>query len=246
MTSQQALPKLSRESRRPPPKEPDSVLTPRTHARARIFVVDEKGIMRDGLCALIADSAEFEVIGSDSSVADALRNPASTRAEVIVVDFPQARSEGPQLIGSIKARLPHVGVLVLTLGKNDHLIDAALRAGADGCVLKNDSCSELFTALRSIVAGLSFVSPSISGRVVSAHVQKSVPGPVRGQPADELTERERQVIRLIAAGHRTREIAQLLSLSHKTIEKHRTSLMRKLRLRNASAVAAYAIARGLA
>jgi DNA-binding NarL/FixJ family response regulator len=113
-------------------------------------------------------------------------------------------------------------------------------------VLKNDSCNELFTALRSIAAGKGFISPSIYGRVVSGYVRTRPVRRAAGRPADELTERERQVIRLIAGGRRTREIADMLSLSPKTIEKHRASIMRKLQLRNASAVAAYAIARGLA
>ena len=226
--------------------ESDAVLTPRLKVRTRVFVIDEKGLMRDGLCALISSGEEFEVVGTETTVGEALRNAASAQSDVFVIDFAHARSQGPELIRDVKVRLPAARVLVLTFGRDDHLIDGALRAGADGYVLKNDSCNELFTALRSIAAGKGFISPSICDRVVSGYMRTRPARHAAGRPAEELTERERQVIRLIAAGHRTREIAEILSLSHKTIEKHRSNLMRKLRLRNASAVAAYAIAHGLA
>lgn len=222
----------------------DDVLTPRARTRTRVFVVDEKGLMRDGLCALISATEEFMISGAETTVADALGNPASAQSDVFVVDFALARAQGPELIAEIKATLPAVRVLVLTFRRDDQLIDGALRAGADGFVLKYDSRNELFTALRSIAEGKGFISPSICDRVVSGYVKTRSVRNAAGQRSHELTDRERQVIRLIAAGHRTREIAQILSLSHKTIEKHRTNLMRKLHLRNASAVAAYAISHG--
>lgn len=226
--------------------ETDAVLTPRPRICTRVIVIDEQGLMRDGLCALIAGNEEFEVLGAESTVADALRHPSSARCDVFVMDFARARTQGPELIGDIKRRHPKARVLVLTFGRDDYIIDATLRAGADGYLLKGDSCTDLFSALSSIAQGKGFLSPSIFDRVVSGYVRTRPARRPQGQSVQELTDREKQVIRLIAAGHRTREIASLLSLSPKTIEKHRTNLMRKLRLRNASAVAAYAIARGLA
>jgi DNA-binding NarL/FixJ family response regulator len=213
--------------------------------RIRVLIVDEKGVMRDGLCALLAGTEDFEVVGSTSIGAEALRSAASLQPHVVVIDFPHPTLNGPKLIASIKSYLPEVRLVVLTFRNEDHLIEAALRAGAEGHVLKSDSCVELFTALRSVAGGKGFISPSIYGPVISGYVGTRGPGAGVAGTSGQLTERERQVIRLIAAGHRTREIAGLLSLSHKTIEKHRTSLMRKLGLRNASAVAAYAIANGL-
>ncbi|HKU14395.1 MAG TPA: response regulator transcription factor [Steroidobacteraceae bacterium] len=128
----------------------------------------------------------------------------------------------------------------------DHLIEAAVRAGAEGYVLKTDSRDDLFDAVRSVAAGKRFTSPSVRGYLIRGSVLERDAPRAPAPRAIELTQREREVISLIAAGRRTREIAQALSLSHKTIEKHRATLMRKLGLRNASAVAAYAIAHGLA
>jgi DNA-binding NarL/FixJ family response regulator len=212
-----------------------------------VLVVDEKGVMRDGLCTLLTVIPELEVVGSAAIGIEAVRIAASLRADVVIIDFPETTLAGPKLITTLKTQLPDIHVVVLTFHQEDHLIEAALRAGADGYVLKTDSRDDLFDALTSVAAGKSFVSPAISRRIVRGYVAATGSGRKRGAPpAADLTDRERQVMRLISAGHRTREIAQILSLSHKTIEKHRTSLMRKLGLRNASAVAAYAIAHGFA
>jgi DNA-binding NarL/FixJ family response regulator len=220
--------------------------TPRGRVRIRVLVVDEKGIMRDGLCALLAVMPEVEIVGSSPIGAEAVRSATSLRPDVVISDFPQTPLNGVKLFTSLKRELPDVRIVVLTFHREDHLIEAALRAGADGYVLKTDGRDDLFGAVVSVAAGKGFISPSIHGHVIRGYVRASGAEYGRAPSAVELTDRERQVIRLIAAGRRTREIAQTLSLSHKTIEKHRTSLMRKLGVRNASAVAAYAIAHGLA
>jgi DNA-binding NarL/FixJ family response regulator len=207
-------------------------------------VVDEPGIMRDGLCALLAGTEEFEVVGTLSEVGEARSALASAPPDVLIVDLSNSKDIGHELIADMKARHATVRVLVLTFRKDDNVIDSALRAGADGYVLKNDSRHDLFMALRSIAAGRGYISPSICNRVVSGYVQARDPARNRAAARGELTERERQIMRLIAAGQRTREMAESLSLSPKTVEKHRANLMRKLGLRNASAVAAYAIANG--
>lgn len=200
--------------------------------------------MRDGLCALLTGSEEFEIVGTLAEIAEVRRAMANTPPDVLIVDLSHSRDAGHQIITETKTSHPSVRVLVLTFRKDDNVIDTALRAGADGYVLKNDSRNDLFMALRSIASGRGYISPSICGRVVSGYVQGRDPTRTRATARGELTERERQIMRLIAAGQRTREMAESLSLSPKTVEKHRANLMRKLGLRNASAVAAYAIANG--
>lgn len=222
----------------------EAVLTPRARERIRILIVDEPGIIRDGLCALLAGTEEFEVIDTLCESKAVLGVLSRMRADILIVDLIPARDVSHELITQAKAVQTGLHVLVLTFRKDDNLIDAALRAGADGYVLKNDSRHDLFMALRSIASGRGYISPSICNRVVSGYVRARDPARGRASQRGELSERERQIIRLIAAGRRTREMAELLSLSPKTVEKHRANLMRKLGLRNASAVAAYAIANG--
>jgi len=223
----------------------DAVLSQRKPERVRILIIDEPGIIRDGLCALLAATGEFEVVGTLADTPAALAAIESATPDILIVDLSPSREQAHHLIADAKARHPALRVLVLTFRKDDNVIDTALRAGADGYVLKNDSRHDLFMALRSIAAGRGYISPSICNRVVSGYVRARDPARGRGAtPRGELSERERQIIKLIAAGRRTREIAETLSLSPKTVEKHSANLMRKLGLRNASAVAAYAIANG--
>jgi two-component system, NarL family, response regulator NreC len=226
------------------PAADNAVPAPRPHAHIRILVVDEPGIMRDGLCALLADTGEFHIVGTQADAGEALRALSGARPDVMIIDLSGLQAIGHEAIAEAKTRQPAVRVLVLTFRKDDTLIETALRAGADGYVLKNDSRNDLFMALRSIASGRGYISPTITNRVVSGYVRASDPARARTTQRSELSERERQIIRLIAAGRRTREMAEMLSLSPKTVEKHRANLMRKLGLRNASAVAAYAIANG--
>lgn len=246
MTPAQAIPKSgSRPEVRTPPGETErSPVRAAARPRLRVLVVDEPGIMREGVSALLEDIPEIEVVGSASVGLEALKAAAALQAQVVVLELPPGMRGGSRLISTLKSQLAGTRVIVLTFHREASIVEAALRAGADGYVLKSDGRAELFSAVASVSAGKNFVSPSLrrpgpQGETLAWQNRESAPTP-------DLTERELQVIRLIAAGRRTREIAKLLSLSHKTIEKHRTSLMRKLRLRNATAVAAYAIMTGIA
>ena len=138
---------------------------------------------------------------------------------------------------------------MLTFHTDDQHVHAALSAGAEGYLLKDDSRLEMLTGVRAVLNGKSFLSPAICERVVNGYLGGSSgsmrpTGTQSSIGAEVLSPREREVIKLIAEGYRTREIATFLSLSHKTIEKHRSNLMRKLSLRSAAAVTAYAIANG--
>jgi len=246
MTIEQALPRSpTRPGFRVNPTRSETV-TARQRAGVHVLVVDEKGIIRDALCHLIASLPDVAFVSGAPPSADALRSAASLRPDVVFLDIPPATQAGMRLIASLKNEHPGVRIIVLTALKDEALVDSALRAGADGYLLKTDDLDELRSALASVTAGQRYVSPSVSTSDTLVRSSSLRSGNTRQRTVPELTERERQVIRLIASGHRTREIAQVLSLSHKTIEKHRTGLMRKLGLRNASAVTAYAIAHGLA
>lgn len=213
--------------------------------KTRVLVVDEAGIMRDGLCALLQSDDALEVVAATASRREAVQNLTTAQPDVIVMDFAADLKAGPETIVHLKGRWANVRVLVLTVRRDEAFIEAALRAGADGYVLKTDSRAELFNAVHRIASGKSYISPSALDRMVTAYAKTSDrPGRSRGSSA--LTSREQEVITLIAKGYRTREMAELMSLSHKTVEKHRTNLMRKLGLRSAAAVAAYAITHGFA
>jgi DNA-binding NarL/FixJ family response regulator len=214
-------------------------LRPRTH----VLIVDEEGLMRDALCMLLAKMPNVALVSGSPADAEALRGVSGLRPDVVILDFSSTPHARARMISTLKTEHPGIRVIVLAFLADEQLVESALRAGADGYLLKSDSSAELRQALHSAGAGIRYLSPSVTAAAM--HRRRAAADDSRGREAS-LTARERQVIRLIASGHRTREIAQLLSLSHKTIEKHRTSLMRKLGLRNATAVAAFAIAHGFA
>jgi len=213
--------------------------------KTRVLVADEAGIMRDGLCALLQSDDTLEVVAATAARREAVQTLTTAQPDVIIVDFATDLKSGPETISHLKHRWPDVRVLVLTVRRDETFIETALRAGADGYVLKTDSRAELFNAVHRIASGKGYISPSALDRMVTAYAKTS-DRPGRARATGALTSREQEVITLIAKGYRTREMAQLMSLSHKTVEKHRTNLMRKLGLRSAAAVAAYAITHGFA
>lgn len=208
-----------------------------------VMIVDDHTIMRDGLEALLTADKEFNVVGTVADGRAAIRSVASLKPEIILMDLSMPRTGGIEAISTIKRRHPAVKIVALTFHKEDKYIHATLEAGADAYVLKDDSRTELLMALKSVLNGKSYLSPSICDRVVAGFLAGG--NESSSEPSWEiLTQREREVIKLIAEGNRTRQIAEYLSLSPKTVEKHRTNLMKKLDLHSVSAVTVYAIQNG--
>ena len=208
--------------------------------RLRVLIVEGASLMRDSLVALLGAEAGVEVIGAVANSAQAIRLATAAHVDVAIVDF--APVGGAQTVASLHDRWPSARVLVLASPEDERLIDAALRAGVDGCLLRSDTRAELMTALRRLSGGHRYVSRSARARLAGLSGANATPPPVP-EGLSTLTEREREVMQCVASGLRTREIALRLSVSEKTVEKHRSNLMRKLGLRSAAAVAAYAIAK---
>jgi DNA-binding NarL/FixJ family response regulator len=209
----------------------------------KILIVDDHALMRNGLEAMLASEPEYEVVGVASDGMMAIRSVADLRPDVVLMDLTMPRTSGMDAIVKIKRQYPEVKIVALTFHKEEKYIHATLEAGADAYVLKDDSRTELFNALANVVTGNNYLSPSIVDKVVAGYLSGG--DTETAKPSWEvLTRREREVIKLIAEGKRTKEIAEYLSLSPKTIEKHRTNLMRKLDLHNVSEVTVYAIKNG--
>jgi two-component system response regulator NreC len=211
--------------------------------KTHILVIDGEGLARDGLCALLAGEQDLHLAGAFASAREALRARADLKPDVAIVDLGLAMRSGPQTLVHLKRRFPSAAMLVLSASREGETIEAARRAGADGYVLRNDRRAELFNAITTLAQKKHYISASV---LQSATARRGNRAPhARGTDgAGMLTSREQEVVALIAEGYRTREMAQLLSLSHKTIERHRTNLMRKLGVRSATGVVAYAITHG--
>jgi DNA-binding NarL/FixJ family response regulator len=152
--------------------------------------------------------------------------------------------DGIEAITEIKRRFPQVRILVLTLHRTEEYIHESLKAGADGYILKDATHDELRVAIRSVLNGKTYLSPDISSKVLTVFLGGGKNGGFTS-PWATVTHRERQVLKLVAEGHSNKFIADYLCLSVKTVEKHRSNLMRKLDLHNASGLTAFAIEKGL-
>lgn len=208
-----------------------------------VLIVDDHTLMRNGLEAMLQLEPDYEVIGVASDGREAIQVAGELKPEIILIDLTMPRTSGIDAIVQIKRRHPSIKIIALTFHKEDKYIHATLEAGADGYVLKDDSRTELLNALASVLNGKSYLSPTIAGKVVAGYLSGGES--TEKEPSWEvLTKREREVIKLIAEGKRTKDIAAYLSLSPKTVEKHRTNLMKKLDLHSVSAVTVYAIQNG--
>lgn len=204
----------------------------------KTLIIDADSLLRDGLAALLALRDDIDVIGAVDGITALMHVPPTTRPELVILDIGIVDYEGSKTIASLRERWPQTRVMVLTFRRDDLSVRAALRAGVDAYLLKSDTRTELVKALVSLQEGNRYVSPAVAERSLQeAQVAQAA-------QLDSLSDRERLVMMRIAQGRRTREIAIELSLSPKTIEKYRSNLMRKLGLKTAAAVAAYAIAHG--
>ena len=204
--------------------------------------MEDHTLLRTGLRALLTQDPDFEVVGEAENGREGLRAAAALRPDVVLLDISMPGMNGIEAIGEIRRRSPGTRIIVLTIHKTDEYIDESLRAGANGYVLKDATQEELRTAIRTVMAGKTFLSPDVSARVVTRYLggrQEAARTP------NTLTQRERQVLKLVAEGHNNRSIGEFLSLSVKTVEKHRSNLMRKLGLHNVATLTLFAVENGL-
>jgi two-component system response regulator NreC len=212
--------------------------------RYRIVIADDHTILREGLRSLLASGLEFEVVGEAEDGMEAVKSVKALSPDLVIVDLSMPKMNGVEAIKEIKRIAQDTKIVVLTVHKNEEYILAAFRAGCDGYVLKYTTHAELVSALRTVLTGQRYLSPSVSAIVLDGYldVQKRLGVQLFGY---NLTTRETEVLKLIAEGFKNREIADLLHISVKTVERHRATLMKKLDLHSGPALTAFAAERGL-
>jgi len=210
----------------------------------KIIIVDDHGIFRAGLKALLEMDGEFEVVADVSDGHQAVVLAAKHKPDLVIVDLSMPKCNGTEAISRIKQRCPETKVLVLTVHKEEEYVRASLQAGADSYTLKDDTHEELFVSVRTTLSGKTYVSSAISKQIVTGYLDYSGGGKPKSS-WELLTRREREVLKLVVEGMKNREIAVYLSLSTKTIEKHRANVMHKLKLENMPALISYAIEHGI-
>jgi DNA-binding NarL/FixJ family response regulator len=207
--------------------------------RVNIVLVEDHIILRDGLRSLLNMESDFEVVGEADSCDKALEVVRAAQPDLLITDIGLPGRSGLTMIPEIKALMPKIRILVLTAHCTDEYVRAALEHGADGYVLKDASHAELTTGIRTVMAGQQYFSTPVTSRVISGFLGRSSPG--GASESSRLTQREEEVLTMIASAFSNKEVAKGLNLSVKTVEKHRSNLMRKLGLRSAAAITLYAV-----
>ena len=212
--------------------------------KKRIVIAEDYTILREGLRAILSMNPEFDVVGEAEDGREAIRCVERHKPDLALMDLSMPRMNGMEAIREIKKISPQTKILVLTVHKTEEYILATLHAGADGYVLKDSTRAELMMALKSVMNGKHYISPGISEKVIEGYLEGKKTLKTRTS-WETLTQREREVLKLIAEGYKNKKIADFLCISVKTVEKHRANLMQKLDLHSISALTALALEKGL-
>ena len=210
-------------------------------AALRILLVDDHALVRAGMRSLLQDLTDIEVVAEASDGVEALTAAERERPDVVLMDIAMKGMNGLEAAARLRERLPAVKVIILSMHTSEEYVLLALRAGAAAYLIKDSATSELELALKSVMRGETYLSPAISRQVVDGYVQRVGAG---GGP-DPLTSRQREVLKRIAEGRSTKEIAYELDLSVKTVETHRAQIMDRLGIRDVAGLVRYAMRAGL-
>jgi DNA-binding NarL/FixJ family response regulator len=210
----------------------------------RLFLIDDHPVVREAIARELAASPDISIVGEADTAADALSRAPEARPDVIVVDLQLPDRDGPDLIGALRAQLPAARLVVLSAYDDEYRVTEALRAGAHGYILKTATVDEILAAIREVVAGGTPLSPSLTEGVLRS-MRRTGRGHGLGGGLDALTPRELQVLRLFASGRSTREVAQALGISPKTVETHRIRIYDKLGVKGVVDLTRLAVRAGL-
>lgn len=212
--------------------------------KRKIVIAEDQTIVRKGLRSLLESEKNFEIIAEAGDGLETIKCVEQYSPDLVLLDLAMPRMSGLSALKDIKERFKHTRVLVLTFHTSEEYILEAFASGADGYCLKNDTHGELLTAINSLLSGKSYISPSVSGKVLEGYLEGRQK--LRKETSwESLTKREKEVLKLVGESYSSVEIGEVLNISPKTVDKHRSNIMNKLNLHSASALTAYAIEKGL-
>ena len=209
--------------------------------KTRVLVADDHAVVRRGLALLLDREPEFEVVAEASDGAEAVDKALAESVDLVILDVSMPRMSGLQAARALARRRPGLRLLMLSMYDNEQFLFEALRAGASGYVLKSGADRDIVDACRAAMRGESFLYPS----AVNALVRDFLAKDEDAARVEVLTPRELEIVKLIAEGHTTKQIADLLVIATKTVERHRANILEKLGIRDRVELTRYAIRRGL-
>lgn len=205
--------------------------------KIKVFLVDDHGVLRQGMQKLINSEPDFEVCGEASDAVEALKKLPASKADIGLLDLGLKGTSGLDLIKALKQKMPRLLILVMSMYEESHYAERSLRAGAKGYIMKTEPVDQVLMALRRVAAGKTYLSPSMSERMLN----KLTAPEAAKSPVDVLSDRELEVFQALGRGMRPAEIAKALHISVKTVETYREQIKSKLDLTSASELAQYAI-----
>ncbi len=226
---------------------PNSIIDPKSELHHsirpnRVLIVDNHAMVRAGFRALLQTLENIEVVGEAGDGREALRLVALHQPTIVLMDIAMPEMNGLEATSRIKKEFPDVRVIILSMHANEEYVYQALRAGAMGYLLKDGGTSELELAIRAISHGETYLSPTVSKHVITDYMRRVS---TESNPMEQLTPRQREILQLIASGKSTKEIAEILYISVKTVETHRTQLMERLDIHDVAGLVRYAIRMGI-
>jgi DNA-binding NarL/FixJ family response regulator len=213
-------------------------------SKKRIVIAEDQTILREGLRAILEDYPEFEVTGEAADGLEAIRMCAKLAPDLLLLDFSMPRMNGVEAIADIKKQCPQTKILMLTAHGSVEYLFTAFKAGADGYALKDAEQAELLQAIRTVLQGKKYIPAAVAEEYKSRGISTDGMTEER-EPATVLTKREKVVLKMVAEGYSNKKIAGLLHISPKTVDNHRTNIMRKLDLHTSQALTFHAIHIGL-
>jgi DNA-binding NarL/FixJ family response regulator len=212
--------------------------------RHKVFIVEDHQLFREGLKSMLGRREDIEIVGEAEDGLAAVREIRRSKPALVLMDLSMPKMGGISVIKEVKREFPDIRVLALTIHESDQFVLEAFEAGADGYCIKDASRQELMLAIESVLEGKTYISPDISDQVMEGFItsQRTLK---KASSWEEVTQREREVLKLLAEGYTNKEIGEFLHISVKTVEKHRSNLMGKLDLHNVARLTSYAIDKGL-
>ena len=211
--------------------------------KVRILVADDHGILRQTLLIRLAQEADFELVGDAKDGLETMAQVEKLRPDVLLLDLSMLGLPGLEVLRRVRHRFPRTRVVVLTMHKDQSYVLRALQNGASGYVLKEADAADLVHAVREVMAGRMYLSPPFSEAALEEYKRKAANGHV--DLYDLLTNREKEVLQLVAEGHTNPQVGKRLFINARTVETHRAHVMEKLGLKNHAELVCFAVSRGL-
>ena len=212
--------------------------------KINLLIVDDHAIVRDGICSLLALAGDMEVVGEAANGREGLEKARQLLPDVILMDMAMPIMDGLEAIRRIRKEFSDIKILILTQYDDKDHVFPVIQAGANGFISKTSASSELISGIRAVFAGESYLSPSIAKLFVEDYQRVALTEDIKDH-YEQLTDREREILKLVVEGYKTPQIAEMLTITPKTVEGHKTSMMNKLGIYNTIELVKYAIRRGI-